>query len=108
MIPKKTGVHQNPGRYGFKLFYTHLKKSLDMDFNFFWGGSAGKKGTKKANPTEVESAVSLYTNTVYYSLYVLILSFIKSLGKRLFCCNKVSNFNTVRSPESMSFWTALD
>ena len=47
MIPKKTGVPQNPGRYGFKLFYTHLNNSLDIGLNSFRGGSAGKRAQKK-------------------------------------------------------------
>ena len=40
---KEDGVPQNLGRYGFKLFYTHLKKSLDMGLNLFEGGSAGER-----------------------------------------------------------------
>lgn len=41
-------VHQKPGRYGYKLFYTHLKKSLDMGLNFFGGRATGKRAQKKA------------------------------------------------------------
>jgi hypothetical protein len=40
---KEDGEPQNLGRYGYKLFYTHLKKSLDMGLNLFEGGSAGER-----------------------------------------------------------------
>jgi hypothetical protein len=43
---KENRVPQNPRRYGFKLFYTHLKNSLDMGLNSFRGGSAGKRAKK--------------------------------------------------------------